>query len=63
MTLIDVNAAVITGQDKIARLDLAKTYDRVIREILLEGCRKVWDSCSTSMLRACLQPIEVETKS
>lgn len=50
MTLVDVDAAVKAGQNKIATLGLAKAYDKVNRELLIEDCKKVLDGDTISML-------------
>lgn len=62
VTLLDMDAAGKRGRNKIARLHLAKAYDMVNRDILVEDFEKTLDENSTSMLEACLQLLEVEIK-
>lgn len=62
MTLLDVDAIVKEGKNKIATLDLSKTYERVNSYILLEECRKILDENTIKMFRASLKPLHVETK-
>lgn len=62
VTLLDMDATVKCGRNKITTLDLAKAYDRVNREILLKDCSKKLDKKTAKMLQVCLQPLIVEKK-
>lgn len=52
--MLDVDAIVKDGRNKIATLDLAKAYDKVNRKILLNECDGILDQNTRSMIRACL---------
>lgn len=62
ISLLDVDAVVRAGREKIAALDMPKAYDKVVRKQLLQDCAKVLRPSVTSMLTACLQILKVTTK-
>lgn len=62
MNLIDLDAVVRDGSNRIDTIDLAKAYDRFNRRILLGDCKKVLETELTDMPTACLRVLTVKTK-
>lgn len=60
--LLDFNAIVIAGLNKIATLDLTKAYDKINRTLLWEECKRVMGTSILKIIPACLQEIMVEWK-
>lgn len=54
VTLLDVDALLKSGTNKIATFDLAKGYDSVNRRTLIEDFEKTLDDRLTKMLNTCL---------
>lgn len=62
ITLLDVDAVVREGKSLVATLDLAKAYDKVNRNILLQDCKLALCDPLTDMIQACLQALNVTKK-
>lgn len=62
MTILDVDAVVRGGRDRVATLDLSKSYDKVKKSILIRDCEKPVGEETAEMLTAYLQVLPVSTK-
>lgn len=62
VTLLDVDAVVRSGRNKVATLDLVKAYDKVNRSLLLCDCERALNKGVTKMLKACLQVMTVKPR-
>lgn len=61
-TLMDVDAVVKSCNNRVATLDMAKAYDKLIRSVLVQDCKKGLSPNLAKMIMACLQPLVVTTK-
>lgn len=50
------------GWNKVATLDLSKSYDKVNRSDLFKDCEHIFGKELVNMLRACLQTFKVTRK-